>query len=36
MEFAGKDEAYVADWLRKEGFKEKVVDSFVGEVCTPM
>ena len=30
MDFPRKGESYVADWLRKESFKE-VIDSFVGK-----
>lgn len=31
MEFTEKDKLYVVDWLRKEGYKEKVIDSFLGK-----
>ena len=30
MEFEGKDEEFVVDWLRREGFKEAVVEAFKG------
>jgi len=30
-EFQGKDEQYVADWLRREGFKPSVVTAFLGK-----
>lgn len=30
MEFEGKSEGFVEEWLRREGFKESVVDAFRG------
>ena len=29
MEFKGKDESFVSEWLTKQGFKGAVVDAFV-------
>lgn len=34
MEFEGKDEEFVVDWLRREGFKEAVVEAFKGNVLS--
>lgn len=31
-EFRGKDEHFVAEWLKREGFKPEVVQAFVGKL----
>ena len=32
MDFKGKDESFVSEWLSKQGFKPAVVDAFFGNV----
>ena len=34
MDFEGKDEEFVVDWLRRKGFKKAVVAAFKGNILS--